>query len=105
LHSISMDVRYIAKSTWMCGYAQDVRYFAGEHMDVRREACQFCTAHQCGAIVHGLHNAKAIATGYAVPSYTPKRVSTGAPTAYRSWPKAAPRLVPGLTFSRGDWCH
>jgi hypothetical protein len=56
LHSISMDERYIAKSTWMCGYAQDVRYFAGEHMDVRREACQFCTAHQCGAIVHGLHS-------------------------------------------------
>ena len=28
------------------GYAQDVRYFAIEHMDVRREAFQVCTAHQ-----------------------------------------------------------
>jgi len=26
------------------GYAQDVRYFAKEHMDVRREAFQVCTA-------------------------------------------------------------
>ena len=28
------------------GYAQDVRYFAVEHMDVRREAFQDRTAHQ-----------------------------------------------------------
>ena len=28
-------------------YVQDERYFAGEHMDVRREACQNRTAYQC----------------------------------------------------------
>ena len=28
------------------GYAQDVRYFAVEHMDVRREAFQDRTAHK-----------------------------------------------------------
>jgi hypothetical protein len=27
-------------------YVQDVRYFANEHMDVRREVFQICTAHQ-----------------------------------------------------------
>ena len=52
-------------------YVQDVRYIAGEHMDVRRDCvsfarhinyraarlCQFCTAYQlpCGAIVSVLH--------------------------------------------------
>jgi len=32
------------------GYAQDVRYFAIEHMDVRREVSQICTAYQMGIL-------------------------------------------------------
>ena len=36
----------------MNGYVQDERYFAIEHMDVRREAFQDCTAYQCGIFLH-----------------------------------------------------
>ncbi len=45
LHSISIDERYIARSTWMCG-----------------------------AIVTVLHNARKIATGCADPSYSCTRL-------------------------------
>jgi len=38
--------RPVLTERWATGYAQDVRYFAKEHMDVRREASQVRSAYK-----------------------------------------------------------
>jgi len=56
----------------MYGYVQDERYFAIEHMDVRREASQSPTTHQlrmCGAIVKVSHGISSIMCGAAGSEY------------------------------------
>jgi len=74
------DERYIAKSTWMCG-----------------------------AIVHGLHNPKAIATGCADPSYKCTTLWEARLAAYYSTQRALAsieQLTTGKELTaKFDRCH